>query len=175
MSTQAKLDAIKAKIEQNHEDRDAVVDKHKALYAEQLTLEATLADEPKLRHGDYGIGDGDHLLINSRKEQCTHDIARDEGGTMAGGVENGTHLTRKFTKYGNIFDDLKAMSEDLTELTLKCDDHSNKELQIYQSCDRSQVCVKMGKGNLLYIKVDDLPSLATDVKRLYATLKRRQS
>ncbi len=103
MSTKTELAAVKAKIEQNHADRDAVVDKHRDLYTEQLRLEAKLADEqkPKLRHGDYGVicnssegNDGKlGMMILDRNDKLS---------SLAGTLWPQQRAVRQYQKYGAI-------------------------------------------------------------------------
>ena len=76
-------------------------------------------EKPELRHGDYGVLHGGRYFVN-----CDHSLhAREKrpfGISDYGGGQCGfDRYADDFEKYGNIFDDLKAMSKPLTEFEIR--------------------------------------------------------
>ena len=116
-----KIDEIRAKIEQNQDDRQKLIDEEKALLEE---LEA--AHKPKLRHGDIKMFNGCYCVIDT-SELKMHAIW--DGGdkrvdwiTEAAMVDKSVHKgTLK-----EVFDDLKRNSEDLRSFEIESSVSTNK-------------------------------------------------
>jgi hypothetical protein len=173
MDTQAKLDKVLARIKQNHEDRDAVVDKHKALHLEKLDLEQQLAEESKpkldLRDGNYFID--------------TSNGGSNEAFIIIDGVPNWTNgdgvseiPISEFlgsTYMGNLEDDLKAMQTDLTEFEVADINHgADKAIFDFPDGDSFRLSIKNGYGTKLHIRMKF--DTIRKVLAMEATLKRQK-
>lgn len=75
------------------------------------------AEKPKLRHGDFGIEDGNYptILLSETKDKCLRSIR--EGFTTIS--SNRIDYNHTYAILGNIFDLLKEWSEDLEEFEIQ--------------------------------------------------------
>ena len=104
-------------LEQNMKSHQEAINEAKAKLAE--------LDKPKVKHGDYGYdGSGQTICVEKEKSGSNIHIKHRNGfGCTWSGVD---HLdVVGYTVMGNIFDDLKRYSEDLTEFTME-DDNGDK-------------------------------------------------
>ena len=169
MTTQTDLAAVKAKIEQNHKDRDAVVENHAALYTEQLALEARLAEEqkPKLRDGDYGPdkdGQSSIALASGGGKFCYYQR----------GANSNHPGYRPVIILGNIFDDLEASQGEETEFTMDNRVHDRKiRVRIWDGT----IDFRISDGynhHYCTIPVESISKFILKLRQMVATLKRRQ-
>ena len=149
-------DKIKAKIEQNKIDQEAVAEKGRKLEAE---LE--FAKKPELRHGDYGCNYDDFIHIGG----ATFWLGRKGTPYKASGMAQS--FADNVT--GNLADDLKRNSEDLREFTIQS-----------SSKDRALICcVIASSGNIHttfnecgYLMPDQLTELVQKGSQMLATIRR---
>ncbi len=153
-------------MEQNQTDRQKLIDE-----AEKLLKELAEIDEPKLRHGDYGIDErGENLLI-VKSEYGESPLSFNMNADHCGVICNGKHSTRDFTKLGNIFDDLKRNSEDLEATG-----------DIYNKDHNAHACANINPDGTIYMWADNRSSYELDVaikfhqklEQLICTAKRKQ-
>jgi mRNA-degrading endonuclease RelE of RelBE toxin-antitoxin system len=125
------LDKLNAKRKQSNVDIEALQENRNKLDARHSALEAKIADEakPKLRHGDYGA-----LTTLSGLHMAVYIDVSGENGAFADvaifaedvASVNRTHMSQwdsyskvNFVKYGNIFDEITSLQEDVTEFKTK--------------------------------------------------------
>ena len=133
-------------------------------------IEAELAEEPKLRHGDYGYRQGctEPIIImdsvNREERLCFR--------TKAGGMGEYTSVRHgNCTLLGNIFDDLKAMEEDLTEFKMDNGTYASIEVQWHTN---GQMLRLRDKDGFMLIKYRDVPAFILNLRRMEATLKKQK-
>ncbi len=134
----------KARLEQVLRDRTIAND---AFNKEILAIKVKLAEEAKpkkvqLRHGDYGVrtkqGNRPIIMTKSNTNSCI--VAGGIGGMWDHDCREEDYeekfcLTQGYVKLGNIFDDIKANSEDLREFTgCYMDGESKMNVRLYESC-----------------------------------------
>ena len=124
-------------------------------------------DKPKLRHGDYGKS-SDFWIYISGKMLWTHE------GSEGCWVRKSTAIE---TRLGNVFDDLKAMSEDLEEFTVghyQCGAGIKVEIL---SDIHLWVSTEENGSNLGYtiLSIDETAKFHRKLGQLIATAKRKQS
>lgn len=127
------MNELEAKLEQAHRDRTMQIGTLEQMDCEIESLKEQIAEEkkPKLRHGDYGLWDREASLSS---DNLTF-IALEVGDKLHWLSKDNSNSTYKkdcgpvdyknlddFVKLGNIFDDLKALQEDVTEFV----SHSTK-------------------------------------------------
>lgn len=155
--TQAKLDELT----KHRDDTDKRIEELKATLAEEQKL--------KLRHGDYGFGtnwdcnDADAFVF-------THQTS-EEKSFYASGMGQINTDPDKHPVLGNIFDDLKAMQEDVTEFEIE--GYYDGEVVKFKLTTDGRVLVRF-KNNTLYIHKEQLGGHALKLRQMQATLKRRQ-
>ena len=119
MSLQDDLERAKARVVANDEDINSLNCNRLDNKAEVDKIKAQIEAEkkPKLRHGDYGLytcmGDKYRFYV----DQCgTLRFVERQDGWCTNATQP-LHESAKVVVLGNIFDDLKAMQEDVTEFT----------------------------------------------------------
>ncbi len=140
-------------------------------YTEGMQAELAEGEKPKLRHGDYGF-DGSRspgriaLTLNNRLVSAGNSSVFDTT------FEDRPDLMIS-PVLSNIFDDLKALSEDLTgtETVSPADltttywiDHAGDLLIDIKTNEKQTV-----------VKAEDIPALILDLRRMEATLKRKKN
>jgi hypothetical protein len=141
-------------------------------------LEQLIAEEqkPKLRHGDYGYFlSGARWLIIKRNE-----ILEISGGCSASGMKASALPSYDRDGYvGNIFDDLAAMQEDVTEFEVKSPSHQTTGYLVHgrQSGDGNGFILEVtnydGKYQSVRLDSPQMKKLALKLRQMEATLKRR--
>ena len=153
----------------------SIADHQKAI--DKAKSELSALDKPKLKKGDIWEGAGKRLCIYVKEYNCDHRdcVVLDNGNviTNIGHYYKGEPI---ITNLKIIFDDLKAMSEDLTEFEIKdkdgthikCDWFGNKRLRVFQTnvTEREEDCISIIK--------EQLPEFILNLRRLIATAKRKQ-
>jgi hypothetical protein len=145
-----------------------VIDKKLAALAEEKKLE--------LRHGDYG-----YLLLD-KKEVDPKLFIRQEHNINAikpnGGCSN-SDANRGVADYsisGNIFDDLKAMQEDVAieeKFNINCA-YVPKDTLTYFFNDQG-VWIQFNKGRQVKLSADSLSDFILKLRQMQATLKRQEA
>ncbi len=125
-------------------------------------------DKPELVHGDYG-----YLKVNQRSRLIVRNNVFDELGNIVGVAS----YVNEYTKLGNIFSDLKGMSQDLEEFRTK---DSNSGNALYFSCSNTrgefycEIETSNGDTDHVYFNFDGLTEIIQKLQRLRAT-KRKQN
>ena len=172
----AGLAEVKAKIEVNAVALASAQANRNRLEEDIEQLKKRIADEqkPKMRHGDYGFspsgeGAGDQPRITL---SCNNTMV-----TAGNGSVNNTNRVSN-EKYfpnpvlGNIFDDLKAMSKDLTEFTLYQDDDDGLEVKLNKN---GTITIKdLNDDESASVQPEEVHEFARKIQIMAATALRRQ-
>ena len=174
MSTESKLKEAQVKLEQANTDCDAMELNRTNVSTEIAELKAKLAEEqkPKLRHGDYGLD-----CMGSRSV-----IAINQGGRLVKSMANGYTdcynavciQNHRYPVLGNIFDDLKAIQEDVTEFEIE---GCGFKLRVTISgTDIAISVIEPGQGEMktTYIPQQRQAELVLKLRQMGATVKRNQ-
>ncbi len=173
MDTEAKLKEVEVKLEQNAADMRAIEGAAAVIGLEITNLKATLAEEqkPKLRHGDYGYSDrnnGNFLVLENNDDGLCY---WDKGFGL--GAQIDTSDGRKhFVKSGNIFDDLKAMSEELEEFTVE-DSIGTSEFKANISGGRIDIYMTHGSCCMGSFPLDSAHEIAMKILAIEATARKK--
>lgn len=162
-------DKLQARIEQNHVDR-------KELESEGDRLQAKLDElgKPELRHGDYGWYE-DEL---SPEKKSSFVIYGFDGSDVLVRFNNRAGTTRmgkvyfqqKSSTLGNIFDDLKDMSEDLEEFEVEDKGHDGMAVRY----DREHIKFIASGGQRIYLSYKKAEDFHRKLGQVIATARRRE-
>jgi hypothetical protein len=176
--TQAKLDAAQIKRNAIFADIESLTANEKKADAEIEALKAKLAEEqkPKLRHGDYGYDkDGDPCLYlcAQSKDRGDGPMRRCSSAWLYEYEITGDNF-KIVTVIGNIFDDLKALQEDVTEFKVGNGEGIGDEADGYFNArfDGRHVWLKVDDDGL-YFEPEDISIIILNLRQMEATLKRR--
>ena len=123
------------------------------------------AEEPKLRHGDYGLS-----LTGSHPRLYVYD----NGIRWANqSYVEGHDCIPGNPILGNIFDDLKAMAEDLTEFEFNETDSAHKLKG--QLTDYTVILKDLQDNEGVNIDLKDLSAFIRNLRIMEATLKRKKN
>lgn len=154
---------------ENESKLQALLEHQDNTAGEIAELEKAIAEEqkPKLRHGDYGLSD---------RQDSSHLVCADNAGALrwtnfTGGydgkrVTEGDHISH-FVHFGNIFDDLTALQEDVTGF-----DYDNTGFRL-KGRDLQLKYHNNGRGQTW--NIDLTPELVMQIRQMEATLKRREA
>ena len=162
------------------EAKKAIIDKHiKVIDAVMADIEKEFAESqraeaetPKLRHGDirqWGCSDGCVGIVDL-SEPAPHVLW--PGDDLRNSKTQDVILSRS-KSIGNlkdIFDDLKATQEDLTEFTLG---KGLRENTVY--LDAYRLIIRPEKPGSVIVDIKDLPAFIRDIRAMYATYLRRKN
>lgn len=169
--TQAKLGAKNIAIE-NVEEIVAEMKRDKELLEQQLAEE----QEPKLRHGDYGTCNDSWVFLDG----VIHWLGI-VGDAKIVSLDNGEDVFVS-SRIGNQLDDLKALSEDVTEFELIDDDKDKPdgvgETAIDVCIDDGSVRINFkydGREVMAFLDEEkSLPLFMLNLKKVRATLRRQK-
>jgi hypothetical protein len=116
MSKKDELKELKKLQSHNEKSREGMAASYRKRCFKIIELETQIADEakPKLRHGDYGTcTNGLTFVISGNTHDAIANMSINTRETW--GANSGTGLYNTATVLGNIFDDLKALQENVTE------------------------------------------------------------
>jgi len=135
---------------------------------EELEKQLREAKEPKLRNGDYGINesDGSEFVLTLQSSQNKF-FYSDGGGEIDALKHASDHVI-----YGNIFDDLKAMQENVeekAEFEYQCETWSSHNLSL-KMLDQ-QVSVRCTGS--IHLSLPLLSKFNDKLRQMEATLKRK--
>jgi hypothetical protein len=173
--TQAKLDAAQIKRNAIFADIESLTANEKEADAEIEALKAKLAEEskPKLRHGDYGYdkeGDPCLYLCAQSKDHGDGPMRRCSSAWLYE-YEITNDSFKIVTLIANIFDDLKALQEGVTEFEIGCFkvDICSGFLYITDWYDKDD------DGDIAELPIEDLSAFVLKLRQMEATLKRRKN
>ena len=169
---QVKRNAIFADIESLRADETAADE-------ELATLKSELAEakKPELRHGDYGLGTNwgaDSIDAFVYTDQSRTDKLEQEKAYYANrmGQINVDHA--KHSVLGNIFDDLKAVTEPLTGFEVECLSHMGDKISVSIVDNETRPVFEFkyyhkgkSQGNC-FVKI---PDLILNLRRMQHTLR----
>ena len=151
-------------IEKQIEDHQKVVDEAKQRLAD--------LDKPQLRHGDYGYDeDGDPRITLTEWEAGRFTFAGDYSLVKR---DLKSELTVKY-KTGNIFDDLKRNSNDLTEFYGSGQYDKSAKMDKTFSCSINgydSVWMRINTGSSLFT-IEEFKKICQQSNQLLATLERK--
>ena len=158
-----------SRLEQARRDRQIAIDAADK-EIESLLAEIEAEKEPELRHGDYGI---------SRIGFPGMVVRERHGGTLRTAdsdyiFPNETVEENSFSPellLGNVFDDLNAMQEDVTEFGF---DETRRAYRFNVEDGRHCIWLKDGLGAEIHIDKKDIPTFILKLRQMEATLERRQ-
>ena len=171
-----KIAEVQAKQAQNKVEQESNLSNMRDLVYELAELAAELAEakKPKMRHGDYGRSD---------RQDTTHLVISDSAGALrwsdfTGGyyekrVEDGDHASH-FIRSGNIFDDLAALQEDLTEFEMEASGADGRGIFIKAKSKNFIKIGLVGKGDYAY-DLKELEEYSLNIRKVIATLKRNEA
>lgn len=157
-------------------ERAMVAKLDELIVAEKASVAKKLAEEakPKLMHGDYGF--------TTRKDRfCNIDIhsfvvigeeIRFNTGSFNPVSEYPEGPYYIYTKLGNIFDDIKAMQEDVTEFNMT--DEFGLGLKMWYGGGERKFRIEINGKSRLFLRETDMLAIAKACRQMEATLKRRQ-
>lgn len=158
---------LEAKLAQAIKDRDTQTD---CMNIEIALIEEQIAEEakPKLRHGDYWPINGSYQIVLKRDSDL--ELFGDRSGCgMRPGISNLELRT------GNIFDDLKALQEDVTEFEIEeSKKHYSLKASLYTASDGGVQLVD-SSGHEIGIDSAILSAFILKLRQMEATLKREQA
>ncbi len=141
------------------------------------------AEEPKLRKGDYGTKSMLRFVVVAINDRVVTFLW--EGVCDKNQWETEWDLSDIndfFVFLGNIFDDLKAMAEDLTEFTMDGDAKGQKVVvgQTVQPVDSIYIRTEHTQDEgedflLLHLNLSNFSAFILNLRRMEATLKRKQN
>ncbi len=159
-------------------NKEEIVDKIIEILAESIAgkyqivdgkLQPLLESEPKLRHGDYGYAGkpskNNMYFIDGRP-------VRPFGISNDGGQEMIDAPYHQFKAVGNIFDDLKAMSEDVKEFKIKQDSFVDA-VHVYFQDEGCLVIKDLGDNDKVYISPKNVELFHRKLGAMIATAKRQ--
>jgi len=160
MSTEARLEQVDKEIE--------------ALLANKKALEAEIEAEkkPKIETFDlYTDGTSNNIIVGN--DESGFKMAYQDGSESVGTV-NTSEIIKDigYEKIGNlreVFDDLKAMQEDVEEFEM-CEE-GHVYIKAKASPDNKEVDFEF---DLDYLELEDLSTFILKLRQMEATLKRRQ-
>ena len=131
--------------------------------------DAEIAEEskPKLRHGDYGMVRGfQKLMIRSggKIESCGSSFMHGEGSMLD---------DPDAVILGNIFDDLKAMREDVDEFEIEGRKNHVRSVKVDKGLNHINI-FDPDEDGLSQIAFEDLPDFILKLRQMEATLKRKE-
>lgn len=138
--------------------------------------EAKLAEEqkPELRHGDTFAKDDYLVVILIDGDECR--IVHKDGSNHFNTINEIAYELEGYTFIGNIFDDLKAMQEDVEEFEVKCCTNPKGSMNIYISRKRKDYVVFSYKGDAaVHVPFKDLPDFILKLSQINATCKRKKA
>ena len=146
-------------LEQSIADHQQAIDKAKA----------KLAEESKPRNGDYNVKTGKMAYAISDKGVCREPMWRDSNRTWWNGYDD-------LTPDGNIFDDLKALQEDVTEFEIT--DEFNDKLIV--SIDNGAIHFKIKpvskfERDCMRFEGEAKADLILKLRQMEATLRRQDA
>ena len=148
-----------------------------ALLANKAEIEAEIEAEkkPKLRHGDYGewYGPNKNSFILDLSEATNNEyygLWRVEDGDIGTRIGHSEANFSKSTILGNIFDDLRALQEDVTEFEI---DAGANQFATKASFFPNHVNIA-DEGGEVAINYRNLSTFILKLRQMEATLKRRQ-
>ena len=182
---QAELAETNAKIEQNAVDLASVQANRSELEADIETLKAKLAEEqkPKDKVGDYGLSRmkrGGFFIAEDRKHGLLWNSSGSSDSTVISEVKETTCVPDNFIHLGNIFDDIAALQEDVTEFEVpETDDEWGIKVDIDDEHEQVQLRVVYSSGvedreQGLSFRFGQLSALILNLRKMEATQKRRQ-
>ncbi len=146
---------------------------------ELIAEEKGKTQKPKLRHGDEILHNGELNYCLYQKDANKVDgknplIAVTSTGMSNGNIEN--YREHDSIRTGNnIFDDLKALQEDVRVFEVK-DVHGDK-LTVMENLNEMRFVTKVTSGCdqcCLSFKLSDIPDLILKLRQMEATLKRKK-
>ena len=162
-SKETKIFLKKAQINQNKADQDKLAEE-----AARLAGELEKMEESELRHGDYGFSSNRQAAVHVTLHGSGKETAMCDVGVLESLVSPLAHDPE--VVIGNIFDDLKALSEDMEEFKI-------------ENGSRAAVMCKMDKDGdlriqndfpqLIFILPKHIDAFILNLRRLQATAKRR--
>lgn len=162
------LAEAKAKVMANQADLNAVQANKDKLKAEVVELGKKIAEakKPELRDGDYGPDENGQMSIA---------LARGGGEFFyyQRGVNSNHPGYKPVTVLGNIFDDLKALQEDVTEFET-VDGSRQNEIEV-DFTEKHLRIVDKDAGGHLAITIENLPDFILKLRQIQATLKRNEA
>lgn len=154
----SKKDELQAKFDELADHSDETLARLKVL-KEQIKAEG----KPVLRHGDYGVsGNCGEFILAMQKQSGNKFFYADTGGQVDALNHAAGHVVS-----GNVFDDLEALQEDVTEFEIKENrvEVSNAGINIEDTEDNDLVSIATG----------DMDEFILKLRQAQATLKRKQS
>ncbi len=136
-------------------------------------LEAQLAEAEKseLRHGDYGVWNTGQFWLALYRNRVLEAF----GSCSGAGMKVSAMPREQFIILGNIFADLKAMKEDLTEFC-------RKDLNGKQGCGTNAFAFAINGSRIEYrghnfacLGLEEISKLILNLRRMEATLKRKKN
>ena len=175
------LNEKQAKIQQaidGHIEAKAALDvciSEKMARLEKVKREIAEEAKPKLRHGDYGewFGPNKNSFILDLSEATNNEyygLWRVEDGDIGTRIGHSEANFSKSTILGNIFDDLKALQEDVTEFEI---DAGANQFATKASFFPNHVNIA-DEGGEVAINYRNLSTFILKLRQMEATLKRRQ-
>ena len=136
---------------------------------ERLEAERAEAEKPVLRHGDYGYGKDNSHRVTLHCDMKTV--------TAGDGSVNNTNAVSNERYYpspvlGNIFDDLKAMAEDLTEFEFA---ETDRAYQFTAVSNDYTVMLTDSGGHIINVDLKDIPAFILNLRKLQATQERAKN
>jgi hypothetical protein len=141
-------------------------------------LKQQIAEEkkPKLRHGDYGlyVRNGDTYKFYVDKAGTLQFEVRQAGWSEY--ANQPLHETAKVIRQGNIFDDLKALQEDVTEFEIEGqpvkDGVSMEDLSV--KTNPHHLVIDQGDDRVT-LTHDKVPAFILKLRQMEMTMKRKES
>lgn len=168
MSLQDELAGAQAKVLANNTDIQSISRNRDDNEAEIRRIKAEIKAEkkPKLRHLDYGVSDrgyGGFVAVNGR-------WVNQYGNT---GDEIDAEAKRHFVTLGNTLDDLKALSEDVTESSVKSRGTMTINIKTREDKYNNRVCIEQG-GDYFFVPHETLGDFILKLRQMQATIKRKE-
>ena len=166
---QAELEAIEASKKRNIATIDGINRSLSGKDKRICEIEKMIAEEskPKLRHGDYGTWEGDY-----GKGKAYLHVQCDDSLSPVSNTEcyyGQTSVDDAYAIQGNVFDDLKAMQENVTEFKVKDEDGSTVEFSIRGG--QMMIIAEDEDGEIVtYFELSD--NVALKLQQMEATMKR---
>lgn len=153
--------ADKGEKEMNRLEQAKLVLKYATDEIERLEAELAEAEKPKLRHGGVYVDRSFVVVVRFCKGEW--EATHADGSKMVGTHKRIREHLDDFTFSHNIFDDLKAMSEDLTEFKMGDWDFSYDTAGLHMEL-RDKSC---------HVTDKHVPAFILNIRCLYATQQRR--
>jgi hypothetical protein len=169
---------LKAKLEVAQSKRRAIFDDIESLRRNEEKADKEIAEiladieaakKPKLRHGDYGFGGN---WESSTNENFIYTEQTDGGKAFyESGMGQINVIHSKHSVFGNIFDDLKASQEDVTEFKVK--DIDGDTLTVRNPQEDKCKCFLLSRIGIR-LDSDGLDELILKLRQMQAEIKRNE-